>query len=54
MGDISRVMDMLLTAVFGEHAKSPRLHAIVNWNTRDHGNAALPPKTPVCEGHLHV
>ncbi|KAH3801562.1 hypothetical protein DPMN_155217 [Dreissena polymorpha] len=42
MGDISRGADTLLTAVFGEHPKSPRLHAIINWNTRDHRNAARP------------
>jgi len=43
MGDISRGADTLLTAVFGEHPKSPRLHAIVNGNTRDHRDAAQPP-----------
>ncbi|KAH3843146.1 hypothetical protein DPMN_116654 [Dreissena polymorpha] len=42
MGDISRGADTLLTAVFGEHLKSPQLHAIINWNTRDHRNAARP------------
>ncbi|KAH3780745.1 hypothetical protein DPMN_158567 [Dreissena polymorpha] len=42
MGDISRGADTLLTAVFGEHPKSPRLHAIINCNTRDHRNAARP------------
>ncbi|KAH3839938.1 hypothetical protein DPMN_113378 [Dreissena polymorpha] len=43
MGDISRGADTLLTAVFGEHPKLRRLHAIVNGNTRDHRDAAQPP-----------
>ena len=34
--------DTLLTAVFIEHPKSPRLHAFVNGNTRDHRDAARP------------
>jgi hypothetical protein len=56
MGDISRGADTLLTAVFGEHPKSPRLHAIINWNTRDHRNAARPliHVIPVCDGHSRV
>ncbi|KAH3753317.1 hypothetical protein DPMN_187952 [Dreissena polymorpha] len=43
MVDISRGSDTLLTAVFGEHPESPRLHAIVNGNTHDHRDAVQPP-----------
>ncbi|KAH3776514.1 hypothetical protein DPMN_177942 [Dreissena polymorpha] len=43
MGDILREADTLLTAVFDEHPKKPRFHAIVNGNTHDHRDAAQPP-----------